>query len=57
MKREAHNMVKFNGLRKTFALLRTYKAVKHLSEKYSGTLEPQIRIRYKEIHFHDLSLL
>lgn len=47
-------MVKFDGARKTFVLLRTHKAVKYLSEKHS---EPQIRIKYKEIYFHDLSLL
>lgn len=54
MKREAQKMVKFDGARKIFVLLRTHKAVKYLSEKHS---ELQIRIKYKEIYFHDLSLL
>lgn len=40
MKREAQKMVRFDGARKIFALLGTYKAVKHLSEKHSGTVRP-----------------
>lgn len=35
---EFEKLVKFDGARKIFAVLRTYKAVKHLSEKHSGTV-------------------
>jgi len=31
-------LVKFDDARKMFVLLRTHKAVKHLSEKHSGTV-------------------